>query len=265
MRLICPNCGAQYEVPDDVIPQPGRDVQCSNCGDTWFQLHPSVSDHADPDSGADTGGHDWTEADEDDPPEDEAPAPAAPRRDLDPDVASVLREEASRESRARAAEGGGLEMQPELGLSQDDGDNRVHRARARVARLRGITPENTQEEEEDIGPATRRTLLPDVEEINSSLAPSSETETEDPSARDGTRVEAQTRSRPGGFRRGMRIAIGLALIATAAYIFAPRIASTIPTLSDPLAAYVGAVNEGRLALNGRVDDIATQIRTLTGG
>ena len=40
MRLVCPNCGAQYEVPDDVIPQGGRDVQCSNCGHTWFQVHP---------------------------------------------------------------------------------------------------------------------------------------------------------------------------------------------------------------------------------
>ncbi len=38
MRLICPNCGAQYEVPEDVIPDEGRDVQCSNCGDTWYQL-----------------------------------------------------------------------------------------------------------------------------------------------------------------------------------------------------------------------------------
>ncbi|MEN9012433.1 MAG: zinc-ribbon domain-containing protein, partial [Yoonia sp.] len=37
MRLICPNCGAQYEVADDVIPLDGRDVQCSNCGHTWFE------------------------------------------------------------------------------------------------------------------------------------------------------------------------------------------------------------------------------------
>ena len=37
MRLICPNCGAQYEVGDDVIPRSGRDVQCSNCGNTWFE------------------------------------------------------------------------------------------------------------------------------------------------------------------------------------------------------------------------------------
>ncbi|WP_299418730.1 zinc-ribbon domain-containing protein [uncultured Shimia sp.] len=39
MRLTCPNCGAQYEVPDDIIPTGGRDVQCSNCGNTWFQVH----------------------------------------------------------------------------------------------------------------------------------------------------------------------------------------------------------------------------------
>lgn len=37
MRLVCPNCDAQYEVDDSVIPEPGRDVQCSNCGLMWFQ------------------------------------------------------------------------------------------------------------------------------------------------------------------------------------------------------------------------------------
>ncbi|MCA0994048.1 zinc-ribbon domain-containing protein [Alloyangia pacifica] len=53
MRLICPNCGAQYEVPVDVIPTGGRDVQCSDCGHTWFQLHP---DDAPGDLGGDLGG-----------------------------------------------------------------------------------------------------------------------------------------------------------------------------------------------------------------
>jgi predicted Zn finger-like uncharacterized protein len=37
MRLTCPNCGAQYEVDDSVIPDEGRDVQCSGCGQGWFQ------------------------------------------------------------------------------------------------------------------------------------------------------------------------------------------------------------------------------------
>jgi predicted Zn finger-like uncharacterized protein len=36
MRLVCPNCGAQYEVSDDLIPPSGRDVQCSACNQTWF-------------------------------------------------------------------------------------------------------------------------------------------------------------------------------------------------------------------------------------
>ena len=37
MRLICPNCSAQYDVADDAIPPGGRDVQCSNCQLSWFQ------------------------------------------------------------------------------------------------------------------------------------------------------------------------------------------------------------------------------------
>ncbi|WP_225026355.1 zinc-ribbon domain-containing protein [Xinfangfangia pollutisoli] len=42
MRLACPNCDAKYEVPDDAIPEAGRDVQCSNCGHAWFQLRPEA-------------------------------------------------------------------------------------------------------------------------------------------------------------------------------------------------------------------------------
>ncbi len=37
MRLTCPNCAAQYEIDASLIPETGRDVQCSNCGKTWFQ------------------------------------------------------------------------------------------------------------------------------------------------------------------------------------------------------------------------------------
>ena len=38
MRLVCPNCSAQYEIDASMIPDEGRDVQCSNCGHTWFEL-----------------------------------------------------------------------------------------------------------------------------------------------------------------------------------------------------------------------------------
>ena len=36
MLIKCPNCNAKYEVPNDIIPATGRDVQCSNCSKTWF-------------------------------------------------------------------------------------------------------------------------------------------------------------------------------------------------------------------------------------
>lgn len=44
MRLTCPNCAAQYEVDDRVIPETGRDVQCSNCGFAWFQAPASAAE-----------------------------------------------------------------------------------------------------------------------------------------------------------------------------------------------------------------------------
>ncbi|SIT78241.1 zinc-ribbon domain-containing protein [Pontibaca methylaminivorans] len=99
MRLICPKCPAQYEVPEDAIPPAGRDVQCSNCGHMWFQ-RPA-----------------------DDTVESTAPAtastntPARPRRPLDRAVADILQEEAALETRLRRAEEQGvLETQPDLGL-----------------------------------------------------------------------------------------------------------------------------------------------------
>ena len=44
MRLVCPNCSAQYEIDGSMIPDGGRDVQCSNCGHTWFELPPPKVD-----------------------------------------------------------------------------------------------------------------------------------------------------------------------------------------------------------------------------
>lgn len=89
MRLICPNCAAQYEIADDAIPPEGREVECSACGSGWRQpgMPPLRLSQA----------------------EREA-EPAPPRRPRTPDSAlAILREEAARELAARegeAAEGG---------------------------------------------------------------------------------------------------------------------------------------------------------------
>ncbi|WBU60452.1 zinc-ribbon domain-containing protein [Paracoccus albus] len=37
MRLICPKCNAQYEIDRTMIPEEGREVECSACGHVWLQ------------------------------------------------------------------------------------------------------------------------------------------------------------------------------------------------------------------------------------
>ena len=37
MRIVCPRCVAQYEVDESAIPATGREVQCANCENIWFQ------------------------------------------------------------------------------------------------------------------------------------------------------------------------------------------------------------------------------------
>ncbi|KAF0676434.1 zinc-ribbon domain-containing protein [Profundibacterium mesophilum] len=104
MRLICPNCTAQYEVDSAMIPDEGRDVQCSHCAHTWFQPGPNMPlgddapwDEDDAFGGAQDG------ADVAGPARRTAPL----RREMDEETRRILREEAEREAEARrrAAEG----------------------------------------------------------------------------------------------------------------------------------------------------------------
>ncbi|WP_375554730.1 zinc-ribbon domain-containing protein [Roseovarius mucosus] len=277
MRLICPNCGAQYEVPDEVIPLSGRDVQCSNCGDTWFQHHAS---HAPDASGDDDLGPPPREEDvpppappvtedlsdapyEDDEYDDDLldedfaepePAPARPaRRGIDPGVADILRQEAERERQVRSAPGG-IEMQPDLGLTEPEltEDERTRQARARMERLRGTsgpsapTAPEMPDAHASIDPSSRRNLLPDIEEINSSLT--STGDRADP-AQSPMPEDIELPVGRGGFRSGFRLAIITFGLAALVYALAPRLAASIPAAEAPLTQYVRAVNMARVWLD----------------
>ncbi|SEQ10875.1 zinc-ribbon domain-containing protein [Thalassovita taeanensis] len=260
MRLICPNCGAQYEVPDGVIPQAGRDVQCSSCGNTWFQHHPDN----DPDLAEELGqGTDQVYWDDDEELET-APAPeAAPepqpepdRRKLDPSIADVLREEAELEARARAADiGSGLESQPDLGLQEpveSESDRRVLEARQRMAQMRGhaeapSAPDAAAAIAASQIPTSRRDMLPDIDEINSSLRATSgrrPTEADDHAVPKAPAAKRERKS-VGGFRRGFSLALLLAAFLCCLYVFAGEITAQVPALKTPLATYVEQIDIGR--------------------
>ncbi|MCX8224660.1 MAG: zinc-ribbon domain-containing protein [Sulfitobacter sp.] len=257
MRLICPNCDAQYEVPDNVMPMAGRDVQCSNCGQTWFQHHPDYMPTDDPDGLGDNAPTPDEETAA--PPPPPQSKPALERKQLDPSVADILRQEAEAEKLARQSKQAEvLESQPDLGL--DDGpdepgpDERSRLAKARTARLRG-------EEDSDVSQgntgaaamASRRDLLPDIEEINSTLRTGNERRSADPDLEDST--ETPMSERQSGFKRGFSIIVVLAVLMVLAYVFASQISSAIPLLEPFLTSYVASINQARVSLDSGLQNI----------
>lgn len=239
MRLICPNCGAQYEVADDVIPPEGRDVQCSNCGHTWFESHgASNAEDAFHDAPVDKTPPNTVPIDQVAPVA--APAPAEPQRqELDPAIADILREEAAREAAARQRETT-VESQPDLGLDAAEPvpDQRAIEAQRRMTSLQGENANPTAELA--AAAASRRELLPDIEEINSSLRSDAERDTPATAA-----VETTTKNR-SGFRWGFFGVLFILAILTAFYVFAPQIIEQVPAVEPTLTSYVDMVDSLRL-------------------
>ena len=263
MRLICPNCDAQYEVAEGAIPEAGRDVQCSACGHTWFQQHasalssaPAASVMAAPERQPDPVPEppiarfdpplpeEVTEvvSEEAPPPAPEAPArPAAASRSLDESVMAVLREEAEREARARETERPSLEVQEEFPLSAPAAPPAAAAAVRRIV-VRAPEPEPDEVEAAE-RPGKGRELLPDIEEINSTLSPA-----HDPSH--GAAYATAEPRRSGGFRRGFMFALLLGMLALTTYVTAPRIVQRFPAAEPTMTAYVGQVDVLRLKLDG---------------
>lgn len=278
MRLICPNCGAQYEVEDSVIPDDGRDVQCSNCGHTWFQrpahLDQALAEELGQQFDATGGAADKIQKDEtDEESKGDAPdqKPARERRSLDPEVTDVLREEAAREAAARRGESTALETQPELGLD-DPGDRAASStaaARARMARLRGDDTSPEAAAAALAAAASRRDLLPDIEEINSSLRAS---EDRNESVAEVSVVEEpsqEPKKGRSGFRGGFILVVLLAVIAVAVYVMAPKIIELVPQAEPFLGSYVALANELRMksaeTLATAMAKIKDLIASVTGG
>ncbi|MFA8386626.1 MAG: zinc-ribbon domain-containing protein [Pelagibaca sp.] len=271
MRLKCPSCGAQYEVPDDVIPEDGRDVQCSNCGNTWFQTPDSSATpeaiEAEAKAPKDAVWHPEVDADIADRPsinQEAAPGSSTPpsppkRRELDPSIADILREEADIEARARRADAGGIEEQPDLGLQEpeDEAAKRARQAQERMRKLRGEDAEAAVAAATSAAvaarPKSRRDMLPDVEEINQTLRASNE-------RREMRSVQADLEDDDeptGGFRRGFIYMILLFAVAAALYVYAPQLSESVPQVKAPLDSFVALVDQGRAWLD-------TQIATLMG-
>ena len=269
MRLICPNCGAQYAVADGVIPSGGRDVQCSNCAHTWFETPGASSEDmmpaprkvvrpATPPTDVPTdrfsGSIDDAFKDVDEPTVAPAPQPPADRKPLDQSVADILREEAALEAAQRRSEvSAPMESQSDLGLSDPA---------PKPAPKQPAEPAPTPDPSQIAAPAaaavasasaSRKELLPDIEEINSSLRSDAER------SEAGEMPDDQSGKKRKGFRSGFVTVLLIILAFVLVYIFADQIAAAIPDLAGPLATYVETDDVWRIWLD---DNVQAMLRSI---
>lgn len=273
MRLTCPTCDAQYEVPDEVIPQDGRDVQCSNCGDTWFHNHPdnppaNSNATAEPEPApqdsvpaaieqpvSEPGTEGLQVGRDDDNSAQEAQYPH--QQGIASGVSDILRQEAEREAHLRAAETAEpLESQPDLGLDDMPGDEpglRAREARDRMARVRSESPTAP---EPDANTGSRRELLPDIEDINSSLRASDDGASSH-AAVGPVHADTPQKSR-SGFVRGFMLVLIIGVVLVLVYANAPPIAKAVPQVESMLDAYVAVIDQARLWLDARLGEHVTK-------
>ncbi len=188
------------------------------------------------------------------------------RPEVDSAVLGILKAEAEREIAARRAEEAGVETQPDLGLAEPEPEVERDRSEieARTARLRG-----DDEETDSIEEAVRRTVLPDVDEINSTLTATTERAAANDAAAAAGYVAAEEtlRKRRVGFRLGFSMMIMTAAALILLYLYAPQISEAMPDATPALTAYVDWANGVRqsvdVLLNDGVDRLTNILISLT--
>ncbi|WP_050524771.1 zinc-ribbon domain-containing protein [Pseudorhodobacter wandonensis] len=185
----------------------------------------------------------------------------APRRPLDDSLKAVLREEAERETAVRRSQTPRpLETQPDLGLQDTAGAAGAAKAvRDRLARLQGeeAAPDTSDK------PTARRDLLPDIEEINSTLRASSENR-----RREDTEVSGKDHSAAPpdtGFRSGFSLMLLIAVVLVAAYVAAPKIVAQFPAAEGAMTSYVAWVDAARVWLDNAMRNAIAALQNLTSG
>ena len=170
---------------------------------------------------------------------------------VDDSVLAILREEAEREAQARRVEEAKpLEVQADLGI-----DAAMPAARKPVEVISSEEgPPAGADEAADDRLSARRSRLPDVEEINSTLRPGEQSA--DEASADAMPVAVEGRS---SFRSGFMLVLTLAILGAALYVSADALASAVPALAGVLKAYVGFVDSLRLQLDGLMQSATVAI------
>ena len=247
MRLICPRCGAQYEIDDAAIPAAGRDVECSACEHVWRASRPALPtprDVTDPDPAG----------------FDPAARPSLNQK-LSDSVLDILREEAARELDARAAERNAARAA-----------ERTAAALVQIEAARSRPPQAIGDADaapgEPIPHSPTQPAIPLLSAPTASIPPvTPETDPRDPRLHlPSVAAQPQPAPRAAAARRsrrrhdaGFHLALMVALIAVALYALAPRLADQ-GRAGEALMRWHGQVNEARDWLSDHGDRLLAQLR-----
>lgn len=283
MRLICPNCDAQYDISDDAIPHGGRDVQCSSCAHTWFQTEKPVMAGR---SSANLVASAIASARQDPRPE---AADTPKHKPLDHSIGAILREELAHEKKARAttappttqAEAPPATVDPEETLRRISRLTKIEggfpTAAPAPAPSNGADAAVASASEADAAAASGADAaakngavaaadpniraVPSIDEINASLR--ARAEASDSSGL--TEAEQQDVSNRRGFRRGFFFVLILLAILILPYIFQAQINDNLPQLQPYMASYVETVDQLRLILNEQAQRLKASLEGITAG
>jgi predicted Zn finger-like uncharacterized protein len=264
VRIVCPKCEAEYEIPAEALPAAGRDMKCSGCAHAWYQLaqpiRPSGPAKAVAGSGVDAAmakaetaaAHArvpaWSEPQPEVEPEiEDEPAPEirVPPRRIDPQVLEILQQEAEREVLARKS-ASSLPARPRPREIVDPRKEIGNTIRDRLARLQEAERERSGKAAPK--PAKEKPAkepFPDIASLRpakakpappyTTLPARAQKDTQLPailSPRDIvlTTIEREQR----GFRIGFLLPVVLIVAGLALYAAAPRIGASYPAAAPML-------------------------------
>lgn len=192
-------------------------------------------------------------ADAEPPEEEQAEEASSARRGLDPSVRDILREEAEREARLRQAEAAPVETQDEMPLESEPED--VHRARRRSELEDAEDAFDLDEASAAHQSNSRRDLLPDIEEINSTLRASGS-----PDGAAGETSEDAGPSPSASRRRGVRVGFLVTLAVAAGlfwlYVNEDLVSDSVPQAAPVVEGFTARVDAARFWLDDLAQDLA---------
>lgn len=238
MRLSCPNCNAQYEIDAALLPENGREVQCSACNFVWFQKHIALTEEPEAPPAASAPSNSPTEAYRDSTAEQEPPSYAEDAASVSPsstaprtvsgDALEILRQEAEFEARRRADEGAAPGSQNDA--TQTDTEPRIEIQAPGPQRFAGNPADPAAAPPRDPRPPENREQTPPKPKHDVMPTPARQ---------------------PGRRRTGLFLTV-LALFVFV-YVFAPGIITAMPEAEALITNYVATIDELWLQIRSFLD------------